>query len=372
MTHTLFVGLGDVGGAIFDFLARTPGQHHFLVAGRNLDMLRQRTNLARFAALQLGYNPEIQLASMDLQNVEQTAEAIAQFQPEIVVCAVTMQKWGIISELPPAIRTQFYQAQLGPWLPVHMVLVHKLMQAIHQAGITAKVLNATYPDAVNPILHKVGLAPMTGIGDLANNIPALRLAVATELDAPVEHVEVRLVAHHFVSYWMHRQNLPDDAPFSFQALVGGKDITSQLNTKSLFASLFHQFKRTPGSLMTAVSAASVFAGLTNDTGQFVHVPGPNGLPGGYPARVDREGIHLDLPAPLTLAEAIEINVAGQQREGIARIDDDGTVHFAERNMAAYKTFLGYDCLRMPLADVEFRAQELLTKYQAFVQKMPQL
>ena len=70
------------GGQIFDLLVRTPGQHTFLVGGRNLDTLRQRTNLSRFAAIQLGHTPEVELVAMNLQNVEQTAETIARFQPE--------------------------------------------------------------------------------------------------------------------------------------------------------------------------------------------------------------------------------------------------------------------------------------------------
>jgi hypothetical protein len=363
----LCIGLGDVGASAFDWFVRTPGRHLFLVGGRNIYALRPRVNLSFFAALQLGYSPEVQLTTLDLHQIDQTAETIALFQPEIIFCAAGY-KWGIINTLPPDLRDQFYQAQLGPWLPVQLVLIYKLMQAVQRSGVSAKVLNATYPDVVNPVLNKAGLAPLTGIGDLSNNIPALRKAVSDTLGVSASQVEVRLIAHHFLSYWMHRRSLPDDVPYCFQALVDGKDITPQLNVKSLFESLFHQLKRTPGSLMTAVSAATIFNGLVNDTNQLVHVPGPLGLPGGYPARVNRQGLRLDLPTGLILEQAINVNLAGQRHDGIAHIDEDGSVHFSEANMVVFKKLLSYECLHMPLAEAEGRAQELLDKYRAFAQK----
>ncbi|WP_201360045.1 hypothetical protein [Dictyobacter formicarum] len=90
-------------------------------------------------------------------------------------------------------------AQLGPRLPWHLALIYKLMQAVSMSGQTVQVLNAIYPDVVNPILAKVGLAPTTGIEDLANNVPALRQAVAGLLNMPREQVDVRLIMSRYVS-----------------------------------------------------------------------------------------------------------------------------------------------------------------------------
>ncbi|HEU5380756.1 MAG TPA: hypothetical protein VFV38_35480 [Ktedonobacteraceae bacterium] len=364
----LFVGLGDVGSNILDFFVRTPGQHTFLVGGRKPEVLRQRTNLSLFAAMQLGFFPEIQIAAIDLWNREQTAETIARFQPDIIFCAATLQKWGAINTLPSHLKERLYQAQIGPWLPVHLTLVYKLMLAVQQAGVTPKVVNATYPDVVHPVLNKVGLAPTTGIGDLANNIPAIRRSISIKLGVPVEEVEVRLVAQHHVSYWMSRKGTSGGAPFYFRAFVNGEDISARLSTRTLFNLLPGELKRAPGNLMTAVSAEAVFDGLINNTGKLVHVPGPNGLPGGYPARVNKDGVQVELPAGITLEEAISINTTAQQFDGIERIDQDGTVHFVERHMAIFKELLGYECLSMPLAETEERARELLAKYAAFAQK----
>jgi hypothetical protein len=207
-----------------------------------------------------------------------------------------------------------------------------------------------------------------GIGDLANNIPALRKSISLKLGVPVEQIDVRLVAQHHVSYWMSRKGNSDGAPFYFVALENGKDVTSQLSISTLFDQLPKQLKRAPGNLMTATSAVIVFNAIVNNTGQIVHAPGPNGLPGGYPVKVGKDGVQVELPSGLPLDEAISINTTAQQLDGIEKIDDDGTVHFVERHMSILKALLGYECKSMPLADVEDRAQELLAKYAAFTRK----
>src|SRR5207249_1435310 len=117
--RVLFTGLGDLGAQIFDLIVRVPGEHTYLVVGRNEAYLRQRTNLSVFAAMQLGTNPDVSCATLDLLNVDQTAQIISKFQPDLIFCAATLQRWGVISDLPKPLADQLYQAQMGPWLPLH-------------------------------------------------------------------------------------------------------------------------------------------------------------------------------------------------------------------------------------------------------------
>lgn len=369
MARILFVGMGDVGSHTFDLFVRTPGHHTFLIAGRNPDAFRARANLAQFAALQLGYTPTIQYVSMDLLHREQTAEVIETFKPDILFCAATLQKWGAINGLPPFIKDQLYQAQIGPWLPLQLVLPYKLMQAVRQTGQTPIVLNATYPDLVHVILNKVGLAPTVGVGDLANNIPAIRVSAASQLGIPIQDINVRVIASHHAHYYLSRTGTTDGAPMHISIHVQGKNVTAHIAMDQLLRSLTQQFKRAPGNQMTAASAAAVFVGLINDTGTHTHAPGPNGLPGCYPVHVTQAGIKVELSDAIGLEEAIAINTAGHHLDGIERIDTDGTVWFAEQPMAILKKLLGYECRSMSLANVQEQADELLVKYQLFAQKV---
>lgn len=370
MQRVLLVGLGSLGSSMFDFFVRLPGSHVFVAGGRNLAYLQERTNLSRFTAMQWGRYPEIACTVLDLWNIEQTAETLARYQPDLIVCAATLQRTEAIHELPAPIATQLAAAQLGPRLPLHLTLIYRLMQAVKMTGQSIRVLNAIYPDVVGPILSKVGLAPMTGIGDLANNVPALRCAIASSLGVSAASIEVRLVMARYSNYNMFRTEI-GDAPFHVTVLLDGKDCSHLLDMKMIFEMVRTGFKKTGGAtglLLTAASAAVMVNGLLNETEILTHAPGPHGLPGGYPVRVGKQGIEVVLPAKVSFEEARQINEVGLHFDGIERIEDDGTVYFAEKNMSIFKQLLGYECRCMPLAEVEFWAKELQEKYSAFVHR----
>ena len=365
--RVLFLGAGQLGGQILDLLLRLPGEYRFLVGGRNLSLLRQRVNFSVMAAMQLVFFSEVECVSLDLDLVEQTAEIIARFQPDLIFCAATRQPLGGTRGLPPALAHQLAQAPMAPRLPFSLPLVYKLMQAVRLAGRqhNTKVVNAIFPDMIHPVLQQVDLAPTTGIGDLANNIPALRLAVAQMLHVPLSHIEVRLVMAHWVSYWMSRTNVTQ-APSHCAVLVNGEDWTHLVNQGDLFHQVRTTWKRTGGEtglLMTAASATEVCRAFLCHQPTCTHVPGPNGLPGGYPVEVHAQGVDLKLPPGVTLEMAEQTNRAGLRLDGIERIEANGTVVFTEEAVMSYKKLLGYECPSLPLEEGEDRAEELKRRYE---------
>ncbi len=369
--RTLFIGLGNLGTQVFDEFVRVPGNNQFLVGGRDVEQLERRTNISYLNALQMGFYPQISCTYLDLNNIEQTAETIAHFAPDIIFCAVTIQPWMHITTLPTSVFEQLYQAQVGPWLPLTLTPVYKLMQAVQQAGITAKVINASYPDVINAVLGQVHLAPTTGIGNIANNIPALKASLALKLNKPLEQVDVRFFAAYSLNHRISRQGNAGGIPFHLTALVNGEDVTHLLDMETVFDLLPTKFKRSVkdgNQLITAASATVIFHGLANNLETITHAPGPNGLPGGYPVQVNSQGVEVILPPGLTLEAAIHINEAGLRFDGIEQIESDGTVVFTEQNMAPLKELLGYSCQRMPLAEVEDYAKELRAKYLSLASK----
>jgi hypothetical protein len=305
---------------------------------------------------------------MDVYNVDQTSETIAVFQPDIIFCAVTLQPWLTISKLPQPIFEKLSRAQPGPWLPLTLAPVYKLMQAVKQTGLDVKVINASYPDSTNAVLSQVGLAPLIGIGNLANSVPAMRKSVAIKLSKPLEQVEVFLVGHHYFHHCIGHFGTPGGAPFHLTALVNGENVTPLLHTDTLFDLFPTILKRESGQLLTAASAMIVFEALSNKTSQRVHAPGPNGHVGAYPVSV-QEGIpEIVLPAGLTMEQAIRINESGQRLDGIEQIEMDGTVRFTQENMEILTKIFGYHCRSMVLADVDSWATELQTKYALFAGK----
>jgi hypothetical protein len=367
----LFIGLGNLGSQIFDEFVRVPGNHQFLVGGRNVNDIQWRTNVSLLNALQLGFYPEVTYTHIDVNDIEQTAETITRFAPNIIFCAVTMQPWLRITTLPKPYFEKLYHAQVGPWLPLTLTPVYKLMQAVQATGLSIKVINASYPDVIHAVLSHSNLAPTTGIGNIANNIPALRASIALKLQKPIEQVDVRFFAAYSLNHRISRQGNAGGMPFHLTALVNGDDVTHLLDLETVFDLLPTKFNRSVkggSQLITAASATVVFNSMANDIETITHVPGPNGLPGGYPVRVNAQGVEVILPQGLTLETAIHINKADLRFDGIDRIEEDGTVVFTEENMSPLSELLGYSCQRMPLVEVEQWAQELYQKYQAFAKR----
>lgn len=364
----MIVGVGDLSANVLNMLLTVPETGRIVLAGRNAEALRHRANLALFAASNLGREGDVSTVEVDLTDIDATAETIARLKPDIIFNGASLQSWRIITQLPKPVFEELDEAQFGPWLPMHLTLNLYLMQAVERSGHTPKVVNAAFPDAVNPVLARIGLAPTIGIGNVANIIPALRRAVADVVDAPLPSVRLRLVTQHYFSHYVPRFGRAGKGAYHLTAEVGNRTIGPDFPWDDAFVLLTSRYKRlggVAGQLLTAASATKVLVAMAKDTGDRMHAPGPNGLPGGYPVRVGRDGGTLDLPTGLDRETAIRINETCQVSDGIARIDADGTVHFTEPEMAIMKSMLGYECTRMKVLDAPAWAEELGRKYAAF-------
>ena len=367
----MMIGIGDLGGHVLEMLARAPGSRRIITADINEEWGYRKTNIAAFGAAQMGFYPELEFVKVDLYNLDQTAEIISRFKPEIIYSAVSLQSWWVINTLPKEVFEELDLARFGPWLPMHATLVYKLMQAVKQTGLDIKVINSAFPDATHPVLDKVGLAPTIGIGNVANPVPAIRASVAHRLGRPLKDVTVYLFAQHFVSHYLPRFGTTGGAPYYLKVVLDGEDITGDLDIDAVFADIPTRLRRPggrDGQILTASSAVTITLAMIDDTGEITHAPGPAGLPGGYPVRVNRNGGSVILPKDLMLEEAIRLNEDGQRYDGIERIEDDGTVHYTESSIAIMKEMLGYDCKLMKLEDTEAQSEELGRKFKEFAGK----
>lgn len=213
-----------------------------------------------------------------------------------------------------------------------------------------------------------GLGPLIGIGNVANIIPALQSASAEILDVPVEQTQVRLVAQHYFSHFVPRYGMPAEAPFNLTIQVEGRDVTHDIDETRLLDAVGARFRRLggiDGQILTAASAVRVIEGLTGQQDVRTHAPGPLGLPGGYPVRLGKMSVSLDLPESVSVEQAVSINEKCQAVDGIERIDLDGTAHFTDREMHIMRRLLRYECRSMPVEDSLDRATELAAKYREY-------
>jgi hypothetical protein len=367
----MMIGIGDLGGHVLEMLVRAPGSRRIITADINEDWAYRKTNIAAFGAAQLGHYPEMEFVKVDLHNIDQTSEVISKYKPDIIYSAVSLQSWWVINTLPKEVFEKLDIARFGPWLPMHLALVYKLMRAVQQTGLDIKVINSAFPDATHPVLDKVGLAPTIGIGNVANPIPAIRGSIAYKLAKPIKDVTVFFFAQHYVSHYLPRFGTAGGAPYYLKATVDGEDVTADVNMQEVFADIPTRFRRPggrDGQILTASSAAAIILAVADDTAKFTHAPGPSGLPGGYPVRVDRNGGKIILPKGLTLEQAVGINEEGQRYDGIDQIDQNGTVHYTEKSVAIMKKMLGYDCKVMKLDETDAQSKELDRRFKEFAEK----
>ncbi|MFF4306855.1 saccharopine dehydrogenase NADP-binding domain-containing protein [Streptomyces sp. NPDC001601] len=367
-THLLVIGAGNVGTHTLDLLARRPDAPRITLAGRDEELLIRQVNLSRMVAAQLGHTPRLDHVVMDVDHIDRTAATLAELSPDIVFSTVSLQAWWVINELPKDLLTRLDEAEIGPWLPMQLTLIHKVMQAVKASGIDTQVVNAALPDATHTILDKVGLAPTIGIGNVANIVPALRHAAADQLGKRPDQVDLRVVMEAFVSHRVPRTGDAGDAPYRISVLENGSDVTERVNVGSLLQAVATRYRRlggVRGAVLTAASAVTVIEALTSTEPRLVHAPGPNALIGGYPVAVSAKGLDIQLPDGLSLTHALDINKKALWHDGIAEIRDDGSVRYSDPHMDIVKSMIGYDVREMKLADSEACARELAAKYGEF-------
>ncbi len=367
----MIIGLGDLGGYVLEFLARVPNMAKIVTADINEEWGVRKTNSALAGAFQFNLYPEIEFVQLDAFDVDRTAKLLREVQPGIIYNSMSLQSWWVITKLPPHAYKAIDEARFAPWYPMHFVPAHRLMQAVKKSGIQTHVVNAAFPDLVNPILKKIGLCPTVGIGNVDNLVCSLRIIASKMFKAPLRAVTVYLVAPHYISYYATRYGNTGGAPYYLKVFVDDRDVTPQIDQTKIFAEVITVGRRPGGTQAHPVVASSVcriILGILFDTHDLGHAPGPNGLPGGYPVKLNADGVQVFMPQGITLEEAIRINNEGQIFDGVESITEEGSVILTDRSAGIIKKLLDFDCKVYTIKDSEAKAKELDEKFKKWAAK----
>ena len=307
----------------------------------------------------LGFYPDLSFQKIDLFDIDGTAEMLSELRPKVICNLASLGSWWITRLLPDDEYMKI--GPIGPWLPNHLTLAMKLMKSIKKSGEDIKVVNGAFPDATNVVLGKLGMAPVCGGGNMDLGIFRWKRILARDMGVPYSSVKVYGVGHHGTFYTKRM-----DAPFWVKILVNGEDVTDNYpNTKlrDMYADAgYAGSSQYAGALVDQMRTAASFlknvlAVYYNTNEEMECVPGPNGLPGAYPCRLGEKGAVVFVP-DIEVEEAIKINQAGGQYDGIERIKDDGTVVYMDENVEYMREVVGYDCKELKPSESEERAREL--------------
>lgn len=361
----MLIGPGDLGGVVLELLARSSRTGRIIVGGRKPERGRTRCNLARVGAVAQGFNPSIEFIPLDLNKPQSVADAVHRHHPDLILSTATMQTWWLPNLLPAEPSALIKSAGFGMWLPIHLTLTLKLMRALEEADFDGVSLTAPYPDVINPILCRLGLAPTCGVGNVGEIEPKVRALAAEQLHVPHESLRIYLVAHHAmvsVAYGSNSQSMP---PYFLRVEQNDTDVTQTIRADELLSSPYALPPGPATHFLTAGSVVRLIDAFASDEETLLHAPAPNGLPGGYPVLVSRRGVK---PAPLpglSLEQAVDINERSHPFDGIERIEEDGTAVFSPRAVEIFRDLLGYHCDRLAPGEAEQRANELIARFREY-------
>jgi hypothetical protein len=300
---------------------------------------------------------------------------LAQERPDVVINYAIPFTWDATRQLPNYERIS--SAGLGAFAAVQVLAPSVIARAIAASGIDVHFIVGNLPDITVPIIHGLSrhqtlALPVAGAGNVGLIEAGIRHQVAIERGLEAADLDISLVAHHV--HWVapREPGYPNDAPFLLEVCHRSNDITAELGDprELMNEAIVRCYEAGAGfSSTTGLLAARLTLALLDRTGavRSMHVPAPNGLPGGYPVTVTNGQVALDLPPEWQPDEAVGFMSQAHQRDGIEAIAADGTIHFDTRSVAILKSELGID-LPPVLAphDLESVAREQIRLAQAAV------
>lgn len=362
----MIIGLGALGGNILEYLSRENGITNILAGDINEEYGVRKTNLVIQGSSMMDYYPEIEFNKIDLFEVEKTAKLIKSYEPDIICNTTTLQSWWVVGTLPHDIYMKIEEAGFGPWVSMHLTLTKKLMEAVKKSGTNPLVINSSFPDTVNPALGKIGLAPTVGLGNIDCGVTVIRSAISKKLGIPIGNVDVYACGAHYWNFVTVRFGDVCGSPYYLKIIAEGNDVTDKFDYKDLL-----KHPRAGGLAVSPVVASSgvkTIKSMINNTNDIVNLPGPNGLPGGYPTRVNSEGVKIVLPKDVTLEDAIKINEGSNRCDGIDSINENGDITFTEKSYQIMKEMFGYDCRKLKMNKLEEERSELSNLFNKFCEK----
>jgi hypothetical protein len=260
---------------------------------------------------------------------------LSSIQPDVVVnCASYYSPWEDIHQ--PSLWTQLLRsAGFGFTLSLQSAFAIKFAKAVAGHSRAVLFINGCYPDAVNPLLRALDLPVFCGVGNIALLATTLRSSLGL-----MAQQRLQVMAHHLHLY------TPKPGVDEAKAWVDGKPCE---NVSSLLTSQ----RASTGLEVNKVigcTAAVLLRDILNGRDVETHVPGPFGLPGGYPVRVAGAHMELNLPDGLSEAGAISWNEKIAIADGV-KILPDGYVEFGEKPRHALRQYL-------PQISDGFRASEV--------------
>ncbi|MFE9694023.1 potassium transporter TrkA [Micromonospora sp. NPDC005806] len=244
-------------------------------------------------------------------------EALGRLRPDLLVCCASGQSPYERLTAPSAWTKLVAEAGFGLTLPLQATVAVRLARAVARVSPETRFVNGAFPDVVNPLLAALDLPVLCGIGNVATLAACLRaslgLGAADRLAMLGHHVHLAAPTN------------PDDEVRAWSDGVPVAGVTALLAAD-------RALPRRELNAIAGHAAARLLLDLVSGAEVRTNLPGPIGLPGGYPVRISAETIALDLPAEVTRTAAVDWNLRVGRRDGVQLVD--GRIEYPPATAAA--------------------------------------
>lgn len=350
--HLLVFGAGSLVSEIIRSLPGFVGDTQRLritLATRDSRRAGWSIAVARAHANALCREITIDAVTHDWCSVQMTADLIDAVRPDLILHAASLQSaWSLDAQNQ---WSRFVSnCGYGVTVPLQLVLAQHVQAAIAASGCRPPWLNACFPDLINACLSLTGLPPLCGIGNVALIAEHMRLFLRSTPDAPLRVI----AAHSQLAAFQRERGSTDVLPIAW--LGDYRVSVAQLASLPPLAEL-----RDLNAFNAAEASRLIWALLSNHSIN-THAPGPIGLQGGYPVRLEDGAVSLDLPQNVSAMEAIASNHACMAQDGAELVD--GAVRFVPAAAAALRDdaptiadgFAPHDAIRAADAMLVLRAR----------------
>ncbi|MDM0029996.1 hypothetical protein [Variovorax saccharolyticus] len=319
----LILGTGYFAEVILmDLAVATRAPIKIVIGGRNEARLKWLALACNSRAAQHGNPVRFHSSYVDMASEQSMADALGNWDPGVVVQSASLQSPWSLDGKGSEWAKLMEEAGFGLAVAFQSILPMRTSAALDAVGSKAAFVNTAYPDVVNQILAARGQRITCGVGNVAIFSSILAGALA-----PADAERLRVIAHHHaLVQW--RYPVDERVGDPVRAWIGDDEIP---NVKARFSHI--QLPHRELNLISGGSAVPVLLSLAGVGDSRGHVPGPHGLPGGYPVWVTKGDVRLDLPTTISKDEAVSWNRSFEAVDGVS-VSEDGHVDYSERARVA--------------------------------------
>lgn len=323
--NVLFIGAGDVGLRMAGGLLAVAKPDRLVLADRNAEAVAPR-------AAMLGdcYGARVDFEQIDGRDKAALERLLRKVAPDLIVqCASLISPWAIIGKPHPTARI-LSKAGIALQIPVQLPILKNVMEAVREIGLATPVANMTMPDILHPVLDALGVAPTVGLGNVSIHHLRVRHRLVERAEYTGDEM-LRILGHHCQVYDVMQAKQPATEADRVRVFLGQEgaraDHLAYEGVPFPAGPIYNE--------ITAASALPVLSALLPDAERLQYsAPAPLGLPGGYPIAIENGKVALDLPPGLSADDAIAFNSYQGTRDGVERVEADGTLYFTETVKAA--------------------------------------